>query len=177
MWFCIKIEAEFIYLFIIKTIGFLSGESIAISAEFENHSSRTVIPYATLHQTQMFFANGKTRIRGSKFTVLTGTFVSSHDHTYASTSSLTFNVMLAQSDKDRCALNRTDAVLDGSQMPNDIWLYCSFVYFHLPDALPGSNSWLIIIEIYYHSKIYYLPGLLITVLFISPTPIKISGKR
>jgi len=48
------------------------GESIAISAEFENYSSRTVIPYATLHQTQMFFANGKTRIRDTKFTVLTG---------------------------------------------------------------------------------------------------------
>lgn len=52
--------------------GYCPGESIAISAEFENHSSRTVIPYATLHQTQMFFANGKTRIRGTKFTVLTG---------------------------------------------------------------------------------------------------------
>lgn len=50
----------------------VAGESIAISAEFENHSSRTVIPYATLHQTQMFFANGKTRVRGTKFTVLTG---------------------------------------------------------------------------------------------------------
>ena len=50
------------------------GESIAISAEFENYSSRTVIPYATLHQTQMFFANGKTRIRDTKFTVLTGEY-------------------------------------------------------------------------------------------------------
>lgn len=52
----------------------LVGESIAISAEFENYSSRTVIPYATLHQTQMFFANGKTRIRDTKFTVLTGEY-------------------------------------------------------------------------------------------------------
>lgn len=54
-------------------VAFLcEGESIAISAEFENYSSRTVIPYATLHQTQMFFANGKTRVRGTKFTILTG---------------------------------------------------------------------------------------------------------
>ena len=53
---------------------FLLGESIAISAEFENYSSRTVVPYATLHQTQMFFANGKTRIRDTKFTVLTGVY-------------------------------------------------------------------------------------------------------
>ena len=50
------------------------GESIAISADFENHSSRTIIPYATLHQTQTFFANGKSRIRGTKFTVLTGVY-------------------------------------------------------------------------------------------------------
>jgi len=54
----------------------LIGESIAISAEFENYSSRAVIPYATLHQTQMFFASGKTRIRDTKFTVLTGEFPS-----------------------------------------------------------------------------------------------------
>lgn len=52
--------------------SFLAGESIAISADFENHSSRTIIPYATLHQTQTFFANGKSRVRGTKFTVLTG---------------------------------------------------------------------------------------------------------
>ena len=50
----------------------ISGESIAISADFENYSSRIIIPYATLHQTQTFFANGKSRIRGTKFTVLTG---------------------------------------------------------------------------------------------------------
>ncbi|KAK2174398.1 hypothetical protein NP493_802g03054 [Ridgeia piscesae] len=52
--------------------GYCPGESIAISADFENHSSRTVIPYATLHQTQTFFANGKSRLRATKFTVLTG---------------------------------------------------------------------------------------------------------
>ena len=50
----------------------LTGESIAISAVFEIHSSRTIIPYATLHQTQTFYANGKCRVRGTKFTVLTG---------------------------------------------------------------------------------------------------------
>ena len=48
------------------------GESIAISAEFDNRSSRSVIPYASLYQLQTFFANGKSRIRGTKFTVLTG---------------------------------------------------------------------------------------------------------
>ncbi|VDI51695.1 Hypothetical predicted protein, partial [Mytilus galloprovincialis] len=51
--------------------GYCPGESIAISAEFENHSSRTVIPMATLYQTQAFFANGKSRVRRTKFTVLT----------------------------------------------------------------------------------------------------------
>lgn len=51
---------------------FFPGESIAISAEFDNHSSRTVIPYATLYQSQTFFASGKSRIRRTKFTVLTG---------------------------------------------------------------------------------------------------------
>ncbi|XP_076465780.1 arrestin domain-containing protein 3-like [Babylonia areolata] len=52
--------------------GYCPGESTAISAEFDNHSSRTVIPYATLYQTQAFFASGKSRIRRTKFTVLTG---------------------------------------------------------------------------------------------------------
>ncbi|XP_060063713.1 arrestin domain-containing protein 3-like [Ylistrum balloti] len=52
--------------------GYCAGESIAVSAEFDNHSSRTVIPYATLYQTQAFFASGKTRVRRTKFTVLTG---------------------------------------------------------------------------------------------------------
>lgn len=52
--------------------GYCPGESIAISAEFDNHSKRTVIPYATLYQTQAFFANGKSRVRKIKFTVLTG---------------------------------------------------------------------------------------------------------
>ncbi|KAK6178697.1 hypothetical protein SNE40_011221 [Patella caerulea] len=52
--------------------GYCPGESIAISAEFDNHSSRTVIPYATLYQTQAFFASGKSRVRRTKFTVLTG---------------------------------------------------------------------------------------------------------
>ncbi|KAK0055336.1 arrestin domain-containing protein 3 [Biomphalaria pfeifferi] len=52
--------------------GYCPGESIAISAEFDNHSSRTVIPYATLYQSQTFFASGKSRVRRTKFTVLTG---------------------------------------------------------------------------------------------------------
>ncbi|CAD5118681.1 unnamed protein product [Dimorphilus gyrociliatus] len=52
--------------------GYCPGESIAIWAHFENHTSRTVIPYATLHQTQTFYATGKSRVRATKFTVLTG---------------------------------------------------------------------------------------------------------
>lgn len=52
--------------------GYCPGESIAISAEFDNLSKRTVIPYATLYQTQAYFASGKSRIRETKFTVLTG---------------------------------------------------------------------------------------------------------
>ena len=60
--------------------GYCPGESIAISAEFENHSSRTVIPMATLYQTQAFFANGKSRVRRTKFTVLTGLPVVPRSH-------------------------------------------------------------------------------------------------
>jgi len=52
----------------------VSGESIAVSAEFDNLSRRTVIPYATLYQTQTFFASGKSKVRKTKFTVLTGLY-------------------------------------------------------------------------------------------------------
>lgn len=52
--------------------GYCPGESVAIWAEFSNQSARTVVPYATLNQTQTFFANGKTRVRACKFTALTG---------------------------------------------------------------------------------------------------------
>ncbi|XP_076373661.1 arrestin domain-containing protein 3-like isoform X3 [Tachypleus tridentatus] len=48
------------------------GESIAITADFENLSSRTIVPHATLHQTQTFVAGGKSRFRRSKFTIVTG---------------------------------------------------------------------------------------------------------
>ncbi|KAI8478878.1 Arrestin domain-containing protein 3 [Branchiostoma belcheri] len=41
--------------------GYCPGESIAISAEFENHSSRRMIPKAALYQTQCYRAGGKTR--------------------------------------------------------------------------------------------------------------------
>ncbi|XP_013779873.1 arrestin domain-containing protein 3-like isoform X1 [Limulus polyphemus] len=52
--------------------GYCPGESIAITADFENLSSRTIIPHATLHQTQTFIAGGKSRSRISKFTIVTG---------------------------------------------------------------------------------------------------------
>lgn len=50
----------------------IPGESIAITADFENLSSRTIIPHATLHQTQTFVAGGKSRTRHSKYTIVTG---------------------------------------------------------------------------------------------------------
>lgn len=49
-----------------------TGESISITAEFENHSRRTIIPHATLYQTQTFLASGKSRSRRFKFTIVTG---------------------------------------------------------------------------------------------------------
>ncbi|ESO11382.1 hypothetical protein HELRODRAFT_91458 [Helobdella robusta] len=52
--------------------GYCPGESIMLWAEFDNQSNRTVIPYASLHQIQTFLARGKSRIRVSKFTSLTG---------------------------------------------------------------------------------------------------------
>ncbi|XP_076373660.1 arrestin domain-containing protein 3-like isoform X2 [Tachypleus tridentatus] len=52
--------------------GYCPGESIAITADFENLSSRTIVPHATLHQTQTFVAGGKSRFRRSKFTIVTG---------------------------------------------------------------------------------------------------------
>ncbi|KAI1296545.1 Arrestin domain-containing protein 3 [Halotydeus destructor] len=52
--------------------GYCPGESIAITADFENHSNRTVIPQASLHQTQTFVAGGKYRSRKFKFTVVSG---------------------------------------------------------------------------------------------------------
>ncbi|XP_075750221.1 arrestin domain-containing protein 3 isoform X1 [Rhipicephalus microplus] len=52
--------------------GYCPGESIAITADFENLSGRTVVPHATLHQTQTFLAGGKSRSRHCKFTTVTG---------------------------------------------------------------------------------------------------------
>jgi len=43
--------------------------------------------------------------------------------------------------KTQHPLYRTEAVLDGSQMSNDNWLYDGFVYFRWPDTLPVANSW------------------------------------
>lgn len=52
--------------------GYCPGESIAITADFENLSGRLIIPRATLHQTQTFVAGGKSRSRCNKFTIVTG---------------------------------------------------------------------------------------------------------
>lgn len=59
--------------------GYCPGESILINAEFENHTRRTVVPQATLHQTQLFLAaGGKVRSRSAKFTTVTGVAVQPH---------------------------------------------------------------------------------------------------
>jgi len=59
------------------------------------------------------------------------------------TSSLTFNVTRMQFVKDKPGqrpLYRTEAVLDSSEMSNDIWLYDSLVYFHWLDGLPDAEE-------------------------------------
>ncbi|KAJ6220396.1 hypothetical protein RDWZM_006208 [Blomia tropicalis] len=61
-----------------ERIGYCPGESIAINAEFENHTRRTIIPQATLHQTQLFLASGKVRSRTIKFTTVTGIAIQPH---------------------------------------------------------------------------------------------------
>ena len=48
------------------------GESITVNAAFENYSSREITPYVTLHQNQTFYANGRSRLRDTKYTVLNG---------------------------------------------------------------------------------------------------------
>lgn len=48
------------------------GESIQIFAEFNNHSSRTVTPHATLYQSQIFFAGNKSKLRRTKFCMISG---------------------------------------------------------------------------------------------------------
>uniref|UniRef100_A0A4W3JB96 Arrestin domain containing 3a n=1 Tax=Callorhinchus milii TaxID=7868 RepID=A0A4W3JB96_CALMI len=45
----------------IRRKGYTQGEEIQIFAEFENGSSREVVPKAVIHQTQTFFAQGKSR--------------------------------------------------------------------------------------------------------------------
>lgn len=52
--------------------GYCPGESIQIFAEFNNHSSRTVTPHATLYQSQIFFAGNKSKLRRTKFCMISG---------------------------------------------------------------------------------------------------------
>nr|XP_056704680.1 arrestin domain-containing protein 3-like [Euleptes europaea] len=44
----------------IERQGFTPGEPIQIFAEFENHSSRMVVPKAAIYQMQTYYANGRT---------------------------------------------------------------------------------------------------------------------
>lgn len=50
--------------------GYCPGESIQIFAEFNNHSTRTVTPHATLYQSQIFFAGNKSKLRRTKFCMI-----------------------------------------------------------------------------------------------------------
>lgn len=62
--------------------GFCPGESICLSALFENSGNRTVIPNASLYQIQTYNASGKHFIQTNKLVALTGSSVqpkSSHE--------------------------------------------------------------------------------------------------
>lgn len=52
--------------------GYCPGESILLSALFENYSNRTIIPYASLFQTQTFNANGKQFVCTNKLKTISG---------------------------------------------------------------------------------------------------------
>jgi len=52
--------------------GYCPGETVMLSADFGNYSSRSIVPFARLHQVQTYFASGKSRVRETKFTALTG---------------------------------------------------------------------------------------------------------
>ncbi|GAV07221.1 hypothetical protein RvY_17089 [Ramazzottius varieornatus] len=52
--------------------GYCPGESIAISALFNNGTRRNVIPHASLYQVQSFNADGKSRKRAIKLTTVSG---------------------------------------------------------------------------------------------------------
>ncbi|OQV13229.1 Arrestin domain-containing protein 3 [Hypsibius exemplaris] len=52
--------------------GYCPGESIAISALFNNGTRRHITPHATLYQVQSFNANGKSRSRAIKLTTVSG---------------------------------------------------------------------------------------------------------
>ncbi|XP_067885777.1 arrestin domain-containing protein 3-like isoform X1 [Heterodontus francisci] len=56
----------------IERKGYVSGESIQIFAEIENHSSRTVVPKAAIYKTQTFHAGGKRKVTGELITKLQG---------------------------------------------------------------------------------------------------------
>lgn len=55
--------------------GYCPGESIAISALFNNGSRRNITPNATLYQIQSFTANGKSKTRSIKLTTVSGVIV------------------------------------------------------------------------------------------------------
>ncbi|XP_072372370.1 arrestin domain-containing protein 3-like isoform X2 [Scyliorhinus torazame] len=56
----------------IERQGFTSGESIRIFAEIENHSSRKVVPAASIYKTQTFHAGGKKKRSTELVTKLKG---------------------------------------------------------------------------------------------------------
>lgn len=52
--------------------GYCPGESIAITARFENNSNRSLTPTVSLYQTQSASAGGKCMLRKFKLTSITG---------------------------------------------------------------------------------------------------------
>lgn len=52
--------------------GYCPGESIAITARFENNSNRSLTPTVSLYQTQTASAGGKCMLRKFKLTSITG---------------------------------------------------------------------------------------------------------
>ena len=57
--------------------GYCPGEAILLNALFENNSSRSILPQASLYQCQTFNANGKHIIATNKLSTLSGQSISS----------------------------------------------------------------------------------------------------
>lgn len=54
--------------------GYCPGESIALTALFENNGNRNIIPTASLYQIQTYNASGKHFVTTNKLISMTGKF-------------------------------------------------------------------------------------------------------